>query len=167
MKRTNSTTDMLKSITRSGMVAALYVGLTMLSSVFGLSSGVIQCRLSEALCILPLFMPEAVIGVTLGCFIANAITSPLIWDLIFGTLATFIGALGAYLLRKVRFYPLATLPTVLANTLIIPFVLKYAYMAEGSLPFFFLTVGIGEIISAGLLGTVLGFGLKKTGLFIE
>ena len=138
----------------AAIIAAMYVALTLVSSAFGLSSGVIQCRLSEALCVLPIFTPAAVPGLTVGCLIANLFTPGVMWqDIIFGTLATFLGALGAYLLRKCRF--LAPLPTVAANTLIIPFVLKFAYNVGDALPFLFLTVGIGEIISAGVFGTVL------------
>ncbi len=150
------------SLTRASVIAALYVALTYLSFFMGLSSGVIQFRLSEALCVLPLFMPEAVVGVTLGCFIANLVTGCAVWDIIFGTLATLIGVLGSYLMRRVKFSALATIPTILSNMLIIPFVLRYVYGEVGSLWFFALTVGIGEIVCAGILGTVLAVTLKKT-----
>ena len=105
-------------LTRGALIAALYVALTYASFMFGLSSGVIQFRLSEMLCVLPIFMPEAVIGLTLGCFIANLVTDAVIWDIIFGTLATFIGAVGARLLRKLpqKFIWVATIPTILAKT---------------------------------------------------
>ena len=86
-------------LTRGAMIAALYVALTYLSSLVGLASGAIQFRLSEMLCILPILLPEATLGLTLGCAIANLLTSGVIWDVIFGTLATFIGAVGARLLR--------------------------------------------------------------------
>lgn len=142
----------------AAIIAAMYVALTLVSSAFGLSSGVIQCRLSEALCILPIFTPAAVPGLTVGCLIANLFTPGAMWqDILFGTLATFIGAFGTYILRKFRF--LAPLPTVVANTLIIPFVLKFAYNVGDALPFLFLTVGLGEIISAGIFGYVLLFAL--------
>ena len=137
----------------AAIIAAMYVVLTLVSSVFGMSSGVIQCRLSEALCVLPIFTPAAVPGLAVGCLIANLFTPGAMWqDIIFGTLATFLGALGTYLLRKLKFF--APLPAVAANTLIIPFVLKFAYNVGDALPFLFLTVGIGEIISAGIFGYV-------------
>ena len=151
-------------LTRGACIAALYVALTYVSSLFGLSSGVIQLRLSEALTILPVFLPEAIIGLTVGCLIANLLTGAVIWDVIFGTLATLIGAIGARLARRLqkRFIWLATVPTILSNAIIVPFVLKYAYGIEGGYFFFMLTVGAGEILSAGVLGTLLYFSLRKT-----
>lgn len=148
-------------LTRAGVIAALYVALTYLSFFMGLASGVIQFRLSEALCVLPLFMPEAVVGVTLGCFIANLVTGCAVWDIILGSLATLIGALGAYAMRRVKFSALATIPTILANTIIIPFVLMFVYGEGGTFWFFALTVGIGEIVCAGILGTILAITLKR------
>ena len=140
-------------ITYAAIIAAMYVVLTQISTTFGLSSGVIQCRLSEALCILPLFTPAAIPGLAIGCLISNLLASAIWQDLVFGTLATLLGALGTYFLRKYRY--LSPLPTIAANTLIIPFVLKFAYGIDEALPFMFLTVGLGEIISAGVLGYVL------------
>ena len=142
----------------SALIAALYTVLTVLVGSFGLASGVIQVRISEALCILPIFIPAAIPGLTLGCLLSNLLLSALWQDVLFGTLATLLGAWGAYLLRKHAWA--APIPTVLANTLIIPPVLAYAYGFEGGLPFFALTVGLGEIISAYLLGLVLYFALK-------
>ena len=151
-------------LTRGALIGAMYVALTYASSLFGLSSGVIQFRISEALCILPVFMPEAVGGLFIGCIIANLFTPsvhPL--DIIFGSIATLIGALGAYFLRKLpkKLMWIATLPTVIANMIIVPFVLTFAYGAEGSYFFFMLTVGIGELVCAGLGGTVLYHSMKK------
>ena len=145
------------------MIAALYVALTYVSAAFSLSSGVIQFRLSEMLCILPIFMPEAVFGITIGCLLANALTGCVLWDIIFGAIATLIGAIGARLLRrlpeKIKF--IATIPTVLANAVIVPFVLMYAYGAPGSYFYFMLTVSIGEIVCASILGTAIYYPLKK------
>ena len=137
----------------AAMIASMYVVLTFLSSLFGLSSGVIQCRISEALCILPVFTSAAIPGLAIGCLISNFIAGAIWQDILFGTLATLIGALGTYLLRKWSF--LSPLPAIAANTLIIPFVLKFAYGLGDALPFIFLTVGIGEIISAGIFGYIL------------
>ncbi len=150
------------ALVRSAVIAALYVALTYVSFFLGLSSGVIQFRLSEALCVLPLFMPEAVVGVTLGCFIANLMTGCAVWDIVLGSVATLIGALGAYALRRVKFSWLATLPTILANALIIPFVLIFIYGEAGAYWYFMATVGIGEIVCAGIGGTVLAITLRKT-----
>lgn len=147
-------------LTKSAVIAALYVVLTLLSSLVGLSGGVIQLRLSEALCVLPLFTPAAVPGLFIGCVLANILTGGVLWDVVFGSLATLLGALGAYLLRNKK-PALASLPTVFSNTLIVPFVLRYAYGAEGSLLFFAFTVFLGEFITAWLLGNLLAQTLRR------
>ena len=163
MKVTRGRKSKVLYLTRAAAIAALYVVLTWLCSLLGLSSGVIQLRLSEALTILPVFFPEAAVGLFLGCLISNLITSAVIWDIIFGSIATLIGAVGAYLLRRLpkRLIFLATLPTIIANTAIIPFVLVYAYGVPDTLPFVILTVGIGEVLSAGVFGTALCYLLDK------
>ncbi|MBR7116623.1 MAG: QueT transporter family protein [Clostridia bacterium] len=165
MKRKTQSSRAVLLVARGGLIAALYVTLTYLSSLVGLSSGVIQFRLSEALCILPIFLPEAVFGLSVGCMLANMLTGALFWDVVFGTLATLIGAAGAYLLRRVKFKWIATLPTVLANAIIIPFVLLYVYGAEGGYFFFLLTVGAGEVACATFLGTLLAHLLEKNKIF--
>ncbi len=150
-------------MTRGALIAALYVGLTYVSSLLGLAGGVIQVRFSEALIALVLLMPEAVVGITLGCFLANIITGGILWDVIFGTLATLIGALLGRMMRKLpeKLLWLATLPTVVSNAIIIPFVLIYAYGAPDAYYYIMLTVGAGELISATLFGTALFYSLKK------
>ena len=148
-----------KALTQGAVIAALYVVLTLLAKLFGLDSGQIQLRLSEALCILPVFLPAAVPGLTVGCLLANLLCGNIIWDVIFGTLATLLGAVGTRLLRQRP--RLALLPPILSNTLIVPFVLSYAYGIPGSIPFFMLTVGIGEVLSCGLLGSLLYNTLDK------
>ena len=141
----------------------MYVALTYLAALLGISSGVIQFRISEALCVLALFFPEAVLGLTVGCFISNLVTGALIWDVIFGSFATLIGAIGARLLRKLpkKLIFISTLPTVFANAIIVPLVLMYAYGIEGAYLFFFLTVGLGELVCATIGGTALYYSLKK------
>lgn len=147
------------------MVAASYVVLTYLSAVMGLSSGVIQCRLSEVLCVLPYFMGWcAVPGLAIGCLLANLLTGCVIYDVIFGSLATLLGALGAYALRKlplrrVRF--LLPVATVLANAVIVPFVLQYAYHVPDAWWFLCLTVTVGEVIAAGVGGVLMSFLLER------
>ena len=74
-------------ITRGALVAAMYVALTYLTSLFGLDKGAIQFRLSEALCILPAFMPEAIPGLFIGCIISNLISACAPWDVVFGSIA--------------------------------------------------------------------------------
>ena len=152
------------ALCRGAIIAALYIALTYLSFAFGLASGVIQLRLSEALCILPLFFPEAVMGLTVGCLLSNLLMGSALWDIIFGSLATLIGALGCYLLRRLpdAFKFIATLPTVIANAIIVPIVLIYAYGATEGYLFILATVTLGEVLSAGVLGTLLYYGMKKS-----
>lgn len=146
-------------LTQAAMIAALYVVLTQLAHVFGLDSQAIQLRFSEALTILPYFTPAAIPGLFIGCILANFFSGCLPWDIVFGSLATLLGALGTYALRKRKW--LAPLPPILANTLIVPFVLAYVYHLEGTIPYFMLTVGIGEILSCGVMGMLFLFALNR------
>lgn len=156
----NKTQNNVRFIAFSAMIAALYVVLTLICAAFGLSSGVIQIRISEALCALVYFTPAAIPGLTIGCLISNLITSANILDIVFGTLATFLGVLFGYYIRKNKW--LVTLPTVLSNMIIIPLVIVYGFgITDMSLPFIAFTVGLGEFISATILGTSLIFTLEK------
>lgn len=149
-----------RGIALAGIVAALYVVLTLLISLIpGFATSAIQVRVSEALCILTFFTPWAIPGLTIGCFLSNLLLGCVWQDILFGTVATLLGAVGGWLFRKVSVW-LVPLPTVLANAIIVPFVLKYAYGAEGAIPFFMLTVGVGELIAAFGLGMTLYFALK-------
>lgn len=174
-------------IVQAAVIAAVYMVLTYFISAFNLASGAIQVRISEALCVLPFFTPAAIPGLFLGCLLSNLLTGGIIWDVVFGSLATLLGALGTWFISgrprqgkidasyggsadthrrlkdahggtgdssgKAKW--LTPLPPIAANTLIIPFVLYYAYHFPGSIPYFMLTVGIGEIISCGVLGILL------------
>ncbi len=162
MEQQKKGTEKIFFLVQAGAIAALYVVLTVFVSAFNLASGAIQVRLSEALCILPCFTLSAVPGLTVGCFLANLFTGAPVWDVIFGTLATLIGGIFTYLLKKHKF--LSTLPPVIANALIIPFVLCYAYGLNGvwvfggvdlSLLFYAFTVGLGEVISVCIFGSIL------------
>ena len=155
-------------LTRAALIAALYVALTYLAALFGLSSGAVQFRISEMLCILPIFLPEAIPGLTIGCLIANLVTAAAPWDIVFGSVATLIGAVGAYLLRKIphALKWIATIPTILANAIIVPFVLIYTYGVEDSYIILMLLVGLGEVVCAGIGGTILYYSLRKTKFII-
>lgn len=131
---------------QAAMIAAIYVVLTIVFAPF--SFGEVQVRIAEALTILPVFTPAAIPGLFIGCLIGNILGGALLPDIIFGSLATLIGALFTYLLRK-RSKFLAPLPPILANIVVVPFVLRYAYGVLLPIPFMMLTVGIGEIISCG------------------
>ncbi len=163
MERRKRSTASVRFITRGALVAALYVALSYLSSVFGLASGAIQLRVSEALCVLPLFMPEAIPGLFIGCILSNIISGCVLWDIVFGSLATLIGAVGCYAMRrlplKIRW--LATLPNIVANSVIVPLVLIYAYGVSSGYFILMLSVGIGEIICSGILGTVALYSIVK------
>ena len=154
----------VRFITHSAIIAALYVILTGLSAVLHLASGPIQIRLSEALTVLPVFTPAAIPGLFIGCILANFLTGSLVWDIVFGSLATLIGAVGTFFLRKKSKY-LAVLPPIASNMVIVPFVLQYVYGAEHMYWFLMLPVGIGEILSAGVCGLILHKTLTKTKLF--
>ena len=140
-------------ITQAALIAAIYTVLTMIAAGFDLASGAVQVRFSEALTIMPFFTPAAIPGLTLGCLLSNILTGCALPDVIFGTLATLLGALGTYALRKNRF--LCAVPPIVSNALIIPFVLTYAYHIPGGIPLFMLTVGLGELISCMGLGQLL------------
>ena len=158
MKRKNQ--QRVRFITLAAIIAALYVVLTLISAAFGLSSGTIQLRISEALCVLTFFTPSAIPGLTIGCLISNLVTGANVLDVVFGTLATFLGAWGGYLLRKRKW--LIPLPTILANTIIIPLVIVYGFgVNDVALPLVALSVCIGEIISAGVFGIGLLAVLEK------
>lgn len=148
-----------KFITHSAIIASLYVVLTFIANLLGIASGAIQVRLSEALTILPYFTPSAIPGLFMGCIISNLLTGAPAIDIIFGSIATLIGAIGSYGLKRYKWA--VPLPPIISNALIIPFVLAYAYQIEESIPYMMLTVGAGELISAGILGMLLLTALTK------
>ena len=145
-------------IAQAAMIAAIYVVLTLIGASF--SYGEVQVRISEALTILPVFTPAAIPGVFLGCLISNILGGCILPDIIFGSLATLVGAVFTWMLRNKSKY-LAPLPPIIANVLVVPFVLKYGYMVPLPIPFMMLTVGIGEVISCGVLGLILYTALNR------
>jgi uncharacterized membrane protein len=156
MKNKESKKIML--LVQAAMIAALYVVLTLIANALGLANQSIQVRFSEALTILPYFTPAAVPGLFVGCLLSNIITGCALPDIIFGSLATLIGAVITRRLRKNKW--LAPIPPIVANAIIVPPVLYLVY-GLGPLWFDFITVTIGEIISCGVLGMLLLFALKK------
>ena len=144
-------------LVQGAAIAAVYVVLTVLFAPF--SYGEIQVRISEALTILPLFTPAAIPGLFVGCVLGNLLGGAIPLDVIFGSLATLIGAVGGYLLRKNRW--LVPLPTVLSNTIIVPFVLRYGYGVELPIVLMMVYVAVGEIISCYGLGELLATVLQK------
>ena len=145
-------------LTQAAMIAAIYVVLTIVFQPF--SFGQVQVRIAEALTILPMFTPAAIPGLYIGCMIGNILGGSILPDIIWGSFATLIGAVFTYFLRKQSKY-LAILPPIISNTVIVPLVLRYAYGIVLPIPLMMLTVGIGEVISCGVLGIVIHSALKK------
>ena len=144
-------------LVQGAAIAAVYVVLTVLFAPF--SYGEIQVRISEALTILPFFTPAAIPGLFVGCLLANLLGGAIPVDIIFGSLATLIGAVGSYALRRNKF--LVPIPPIVANMVIVPLVLRFGYGVNLPIPLMMLTVGIGEVISCGVLGLILLLGLEK------
>ena len=138
-------------ITQAAAIAAIYVVLTLVFAP--ISYGEVQVRIAEALTILPFFMPAAIPGLFIGCLIANTIGGSIILDVIFGSIATLLGAIGTWLLRKNRW--LAPLPPIISNTIIVPLVLRFGYGVLLPLPLLMVFIAIGEIISCYVLGELL------------
>ena len=146
-------------IAHAAIIAALYVVLTLIANAMGLANYAIQVRFSEALTILPYFTPAAIPGLFVGCILSNIITGCVPLDVLFGSLATLFGAIFTYKLRKWKY--LTPLPPIIFNMLLVPPVLAFIYQFEGTLLYFAITVGIGEIISCGILGISLLLVLEK------
>ena len=144
-------------MTESALIAAVYVALVLLFKP--ISFGAIQFRIAEALCVLPFFSLSAVPGLALGCLLGNFFSGAAMPDVIFGTFATLLAAILSYKLRTVSKW-LVCLPPILANAIIVPFVLQYAYGVTDGYFFLFATVGIGEILAVGVLGNVLLLALE-------
>ena len=144
-------------MTESALIAAVYVALVLLFKP--ISFGAIQFRIAEALCVLPFFSLSAVPGLALGCLLGNFFSGAAMPDVIFGTFATLLAAILSYKLRTVSKW-LVCPPPILANAVIVPFVLQYAYGVTDGYFFLFATVGIGEILAVGVLGNVLLLALE-------
>lgn len=148
-----------KEIVLGAVIAALYVALTL--PFAPIAYGPVQFRISEALTVLPYFTPAAVPGVTLGCLLSNILMGSPLPDIVFGTIATLIGAIFSYRLRVHKY--LVCLPPIVANALIIPWVLKFAYGVPDLVPVMMFTVGLGEVFAVGILGNMLLLALERCG----
>ncbi|MGI6702085.1 MAG: QueT transporter family protein [Christensenellales bacterium] len=151
-------------ITRSALIAAIYAALTLI--IRPLSYGPVQFRFSEVLVALPVLMPEAIPGLTIGCLIANVLSHYGIYDMIFGTLATLVAAILTYLMRK-KIY-LAAAPPVILNALVVPLI----FILSGSAGFSaylinFINIFISEAVIVYALAIPLTLLLKKKpGLYL-
>ena len=165
-------TKQVRFLTQAAIIAALYAVLTHMQNLLvpGSATWMIQMRMSEALCVLAFFTPAAIPGLYVGCLLGNIASGCALPDIIFGPLATLIGALGTWGLSKAAsfrtskpaslFVWLSPLPPILANGIVIPPVLKYAY-GVGPVWFSAVTVTLGEVISCGIFGLVLLFALRR------
>lgn len=142
----------IRQLTQAALIAALYIVLVFVFKP--ISFGSIQVRIAEVLTVLPFLTPSAIPGLFVGCLLANFLAGEAVpVDIIFGSLATLIAAFATYYLGKKSFPKWsAGIPPIISNMIIIPFILRYAYQIPGSIPFFMLTVGLGELVAAGILG---------------
>ena len=148
MRQTNKT---MYFLVYGAMIAAIYVALTVVFAP--ISFGPVQFRIAEALCVLPFFTPAAVPGLFVGCLLSNLLCGAMPLDVVFGSLATLMGAAGSWYLRRHKWC--VCIPPILANTIIIPWVLRFAYGSTDLIPVAMVTVGIGEILAIGVLGNAL------------
>ena len=158
MNTTFSRRHRTASVTQAAIIAALYIVLTFFANALGLANYAIQVRFSESLCILPYFTKASIPGLFIGCLLSNILTGCALPDIIFGSLATLLGSIATYLLRKYKWA--APIGPIVSNALIIPYVLLYAYGIK-PLWFSFITVTAGELISCGILGMLLLKTLEK------
>ena len=156
----------VRQLVRAAAIATVYVALCLVLSP--LSYGPVQVRFAEALTLLPVLCPEAVVGVTLGCFLANMISGVPV-DMVVGTLATLLAALATRRLRNVRWKGLplaASLPPVLFNAVIVGTELTLLYFPAGSSIGIYLmnmaSVGAGQVVSCCILGVLLVWAIEKT-----
>ena len=159
----NNRRERLLNMAQGALIAALYATLTVIFAP--ISFGTVQVRIAEALTILPMFTSAAIPGLFIGCIIANLFGGAIIWDVIFGSLATLIGAAGGYRLRNSRW--LVPIPTIIANGIIVPFVLKYGYGMDMPIILMMLYVSVGEIIGCYVLGEMLASALLKHGKILQ
>ena len=157
----------VQKLATAGVVGAAYAALALFGSIFGVTYGPIQCRFSEALCVLPFLFPETAWGLGIGCLIANVFSPYGLLDIVVGSCATFLAAL---LTARCQKKWLAPLPPVVLNMLLVGAMLAYeeagASAAFGSVFLFnAATVGIGEAIACYGLGMLLLYALEKSRFF--
>ena len=153
----NNRSLLTRRLAQGALIAAIYVVLTFVFAP--ISFGAMQVRIAEILTILPLFTPAAIPGLFIGCLLANILGGAIIWDVIFGSIATLIGAALGYVLRFNRW--LVPIPAVVSNSVIVPLVLRYGYGVDMPILLMVLYVAIGEIIGCYILGELLATVLLK------
>lgn len=163
-----------KYVIQAIVIAIVYVILTVIADQFGMAKGIVQVRISDALCVLTYFTPAAIPGLFIGCFAANTIISltpdPMTGKMVlskaaeyyvlFGSCSILVASIISYFIKKYKF--VVCVPAIVLNTIVVPLIFKFAFRYEDSLLKCFLTVGVGELISCGLLGTALLLGLEDS-----
>lgn len=140
----------VRDLAQGAIIAAVYALLTIFLAP--ISSGLIQCRVSEAMSVLPYFTFTAVPGLFIGCFLANLLTGAAIYDVIFGSLATLIAAFITYAMRKTVTKYLAPLPSVVVNALVVGWLLTYVYQVGVTYWAAVGYVAVGQAIACFALG---------------
>ncbi len=167
----NQRVSSIKRLCRAGVIAALYVAFTYAFAPFAF--GIFQIRPAEALCILPLFFPEAIPALFVGCMLSNLLSLYSVYDVIFGSLATLLAAFGTYMVG--RFFQKTSLKVffgglfpVLLNALIIPLIIVFLcggsqenVAASATYFFYVLSFLLTESVWVYGLGIPLYFAVKK------
>ena len=149
----------LRKLCRAAVIGALYAAVTLLLAP--ISYGNLQCRVSEALCILPWFFPETAWGLFVGCLLANLVGGNGPLDIVFGSLATLIACL---ITARIRLRGLALLPPVIVNAVMVGAMLAYVISQDtfwAAYPVFALEVAVGEAIAMYVLGLPLSYLLER------
>ncbi|MBQ1481995.1 MAG: QueT transporter family protein [Erysipelotrichaceae bacterium] len=154
--------EKLHYIAMAALIAGLYAALTLVFAPISFSA--VQVRIAEALNILPMFTPAAVPGLFLGCLLGNLLGGAMLLDVIFGSIATLIGAYVGRLLKDRRW--LVPIPSIVSNALIIPFILRYVYSIDLPILLLCLYIAIGEFLGSYVLGQALAqFLIRRKDLF--
>ena len=157
-----------RDLTLAAMVAALYAVLSYFANIFGLTFGVFQFRLSEALTVLPFLFPATAPGLALGCLVTNLLSPYGPIDMVLGTLAT---AIAAWLTVRMPRWYLAALPPILVNMVILAPMWSWAETGAINGAFWSLcafnagTFAVGETAVCYILGTVLLAALPRVRYF--
>lgn len=154
-------------LTTAAVVGAAYAVLSIFGSVFGITYGPIQCRFSEALCVLPFFFPETKWGLFVGCLLANIISPYGLPDIVIGSFATLLAAI---LTGKCRKKWICVIPPVVCNAVLVGGLIAWEQVGFGeAFGTAFLwngfTVGLGELPACGILGGFLLWRLPKIPFF--
>ncbi len=159
----------IRYLTQGAVIAAIYVVLCQIFAPISFRD--VQVRIAEGLTILPYFTPAAIPGLFIGCLLGNLLGGAIPVDVIFGSLATLIGALGTWAIGNwIRRHQRSNaskywlpIPPIVANTVIIPLILYYGYGINIPIPIQMATVGLGEVLSCGVIGMIFQFALEKAG----